>query len=181
MIWFRPAIRFSPFAVVLALAACSPGAEEDTPTPTPSPAEAPATAAPPGPDAETVGGDGSAIDLQVLTTEDLSAETLPGELTCSFSGADDQLLLLARGDVASGEPAVGVVKVSGYVERIAAPGGYDAMLDGANFAGRGKTVLVEVTGPAQGGGESPPRPGALTYQRADGASRLFQGLWTCGP
>ena len=111
----------------------------------------------------------------------LAAEPLAGELACSFSGGDDQLLLVARGNVASDDPAFGVVKVSGYVERVAAPGGFDAMLDGASFAGRGKTVVIAVTGPAEGGGESPPRPAPLTYRRADGASRVFQGLWTCGP
>lgn len=183
MIWSRPAARLSPLVAALALAACSPGAEDAAPAPNPTPVapvEAPAATSP-DPGSETVGGDGSAIELQALTAEDLSAENLPGELACSFSGPDDQLLLLARGQVASGEPAIGVVKVSGYVERVAAPGGYDAMLDGASFAGRGKTVEVEITGPAQGGGESPPRPGVLTYQRADGASRAFEGLWTCGP
>lgn len=183
MFWSSPVARLSPLVAALALAACSPGADEAAPAPTPppvTPVEAP-LAAPSAPASETVGGDGSAIDLQALTAEDLSAENLPGELACSFSGPEDQLLMIARGQVASGEPAVGVVKVSGYVERVAAPGGYDAMLDGGNFAGRGKTVRIEVTGPAQGGGESPPRPGALTYQRADGASRVFEGLWTCGP
>jgi hypothetical protein len=167
---------------VLALAACSPEPEEVAGPPASAP-EAPATPPPaaPEPDGQTVGGDGSAIDLQSLTSQDLAAETLSGELACNFASGDDRLLLVARGNVASDDPAFGVVKVSGYVERVAAPGGYDAMLDGGSFAGRGKTVVVEVTGPAQGGGESPPRPAALTYQRADGASRVFQGLWTCGP
>jgi len=41
--------------------------------------------------------------------------------------------------------------------------------------------VIADTGPAEGGAESPPRPATLTYQRADGASRVFQGLWTCGP
>ena len=105
-----------------------------------------------------MGGDGSAIDLQPLTAQDLAAETLAGELACSFSDGDDEVRLLARGNVASDDPAFGVVKVSGYVERVAAPGGFDGMLNGTSFAGRGKTVVIEVTGPAQGGGESPPRP-----------------------
>ncbi|MDP1874176.1 hypothetical protein [Phenylobacterium sp.] len=171
--------RLSPLLAALVLAACSRGAEEQ-PAPTPPPASE-ATAPSPDPIGGTVGGDGSAIELQVLTAEDLNAETLPGELACSFARADDGVLLLVRGDVASGEAAVGVVKVSGYVERVAAPGGFDAMLEGASFAGQGKTVAVEVTGQATGGGESPPRPATLTYQRADGASRVFDGLWTCGP
>lgn len=182
MTWSLRATRLSPLVAILALAACSPEPGEVAGPPASAP-EAPATPppAPPEPEGQTVGGDGSAIDLQTLTSQDLAAETLTGELACSFSGGDDQLLLVARGNVASDDPAFGVVKVSGYVERVAAPGGLDAMLDGASFAGRGKTVVIEVTGPAEGGGESPPRPATLTYQRADGASRVFQGLWTCGP
>jgi len=128
-----------------------------------------------------VGGDGSAIDLQPLTAQDLDAETLAGELACSFSGGDDEVLLLARGNVASDDPAFGVVKVSGYVERVAAPGGFDGMLNGTSFAGRGKTVEIAVTGDPVGGGESPPSPATLTYDRADGARRTFPGHWNCGP
>ena len=73
------------------------------------------------------------------------------------------------------------VKVGDYVERVGAPGGFDGILRGATFAGRGKTVVIEVTGAPIGSGESPPNPATLTYQRADGASRVFNGLWTCGP
>jgi len=170
---------------VLLLAACSPDPQEATappaeaPAPTTVPSSEPAST--PEPAGATVGGDGSAIDLQPLTPTDLAAETLSGELACNFSSPDDAVLLLARGNVASDEPAFGAVKVSGYVERVAAPGGFDGMLGGTSFAGRGKTVVIEVTGPAEGGGESPPRPATLTDQRADGASRVFQGLWTCGP
>jgi hypothetical protein len=73
------------------------------------------------------------------------------------------------------------VKVGDYVERVGAPGGFDGMLRGASFTGQGKTVVIEVTGDPIGSGESPPNPATLTYQRADGASRVFNGLWTCGP
>lgn len=186
MTWSLLATRLSPLMAILALAACSPEPREVAGPPASAPeapAPAPSREPAPSPEAggETVGGDGSAIDLQTLTSQDLDAEPLAGELACSFSGVDDSLLLVARGNVASDDPAFGAVKVSGYVERVAAPGGFDAMLDRASFAGRGKTVVIEVTGSAEGGGESPPRPATLTYQRADGASRVFQGLWTCGP
>jgi hypothetical protein len=184
MTWSPRALRLSPLVAALALAACSPGPAEDAPSQPPAPAR-PALSPDPAPTADppagTVGGDGSEINLQSLTAEDLNAEPLAGELACSFSGQDEAVLLLARGDVASDDPAFGAVKVSGYVERVAAPGGFDGMLNGTSFAGRGKTVEIEVTGPAQGGGESPPRPATLTSQRADGASRAFEGLWTCGP
>ena len=83
--------------------------------------------------------------------------------------------------MASDAPSRGVVKVGGYVEPVAAPGGFDAMLRGARFSGAGKVIRVELTGPAVGGGESPPNPATLTYQRADGAERTFAGQWQCGP
>lgn len=45
----------------------------------------------------------------------------------------------------------------------------------------GLELRVALTGPAQGEGESPPRPATLTADRADGARRVFAGLWQCGP
>jgi len=125
----------------------------------------------------TVGGDGSP-----LTAADIEGASLAGELACAFSTTPGGApLLLARGDVASDAPARGVVKVGDYVEPVAAPGGFDGMLRGAKFSGAGKVVLVEPTGPATTGGESPPRPATLTYHRADGARRTFAGQWQCGP
>ncbi|MDO8412104.1 MAG: hypothetical protein Q7S93_18785 [Phenylobacterium sp.] len=175
-----------PLLAALALAACSdPAGERGSP-------EAPASATPIAPDTgppasppattgETVGGDGSAIVLNGLTGDEVDSAGLSGELACAFVGEGDQILLHAKGVVASSEPAQGVVKVGDYVERVGAPGGFDGILRGATFAGRGKTVVIEVTGAPIGRGESPPNPATLTYQRADGASRVFNGLWTCGP
>lgn len=129
----------------------------------------------------TVGGDGSEVLLMPLTAADIESATLPGELACSFSAAGEGTLLLAKGDVASDAPSRGVVKVGDYVEAVAAPGGFDAMLHGVRFSGKGKTVTIALTGPAIGGGESPPSPATLTYDRADGARRVFAGTWQCGP
>lgn len=171
-----------PLIAALALAACSePASPPDVPASAAPAASQAAPAAAPAAAGETVGGDGSEIVLNALTSEDIEAETLPGELACSFTTSGDEALLLARGNVASSDPAVGVVKVGDYVERVAAPGGFDGMLGGTSFAGRGKTVVIEVTGEPVGGGESPPRPATLTYQRADGASRTIPGQWNCGP
>ncbi|MGJ4728312.1 hypothetical protein [Luteimonas sp. SDU101] len=128
----------------------------------------------------TAGGDGSAIQLDPLADRDLAQAGLTGELSCVFlheSGA----LLHAAGNVASDDPALGAVKVAGVVEHVRAPGGFDGILDGPDFTGRGLTIRIHVTGPAIGGGESPPRPANLTYLRADGASRNFDGHWQCGP
>ncbi|MDG2521902.1 hypothetical protein P7B02_10135 [Caulobacter segnis] len=161
----------APAAATLFLFACS------------APEERPAVP-PPAPVAQeaTVGGDGSAIQLNGLSSADVEANRLSGELGCSFAATGaSQPLLLAMGDVASKEAAQGLVKVGDYVERVAVPGGFDGMLKGAVFSGAGKTIRVTLTGPASGGGESPPSPATLTYDRADGASRTWVGSWTCGP
>lgn len=168
--------------LALALAACS-GPPADKPA---EPAAAPAPAAPPetpSPEpAATVGGDGSAITLNALSSADLQSAALQGELGCSFSTPTASPLLVAMGVVASKAAAHGVVKVGDYVERVAAPGGFDAMSKGVAFAGQGKTVTIARTGAAPvGGGESPGYPATLTYDRADGARLVLTGLWTCGP
>lgn len=136
-----------------------------------------------GGDAATRGGDGSAIVLAPLSGLEIEQAALAGELACSFSVAEAGRapLLFASGDVASSEPARGVVKVGDQVEMVAVPGGFDAMLRGARFSGAGKTVDIRLTGAASGGGESPARPASLTYLRADGAERTWTGWWQCGP
>ncbi|WP_299016734.1 hypothetical protein [uncultured Caulobacter sp.] len=164
----------------LTLAACSPRPAADKAEPAPA-APTPTPAAPPAAQSATVGGDGSPIQLSPLTAADREANPLEGELGCGFSAGDPEPLLIAMGVVGSRDPAFGLVKVGDYVERVAAPGGFDGMLKGATFSGRGKTVSIAVTGPARGGGESPPSPATLTYDRADGARRVIEGEWTCGP
>lgn len=128
----------------------------------------------------TVGGDGSQIRLLPLASSDLDANPLPGELACAFIDGG-QTLLLAHGDVASDEPARGLVRVGDYVETVATPGGFDAMLRGARFEGRGTVIVIAPTGPAVGRGESPPAPATLTFHRADGARLDVSGQWQCGP
>lgn len=130
---------------------------------------------------ETEGGDGSEIVLEALSQEDIEGADLSGELVCNFLEDGALPLLYATGIVASDEPAQGVVKVAGYVEPIRAPGGFEGITTDPTFTGQGKTIAIELTGPAEGDGESPPRPATLTYERADGASRTFEGLWQCGP
>ena len=157
--------------------------ETPTPAPVASPTPMPSPSASPSPlaaEGETVGGDGSEIRLSPLRAADLAGAELQGELACSFANSRDPLLL-AKGEVKSKERSQGLVKIGDYVERVGAPGGYDGMLRGASFGGRGTTVRIAVTGPATGGGESPGRPATLTFLRGDGASRTIRGTWTCGP
>tara|TARA_R110001606_G_scaffold399306_1_gene584300 strand:- start:27136 stop:27735 length:600 start_codon:yes stop_codon:yes gene_type:complete len=133
------------------------------------------------PVSQTRGGDGSEITLNALTEGDIGEAGLSGELGCQFTTAGAEVLLLAKGNVGSSDAARGVVKVSGYVERVSAPNGFDGITDSPTFSGKGKTVRIEITGEPDEGGESPPRPAALTYDRADGAQRTWQGEWRCGP
>jgi len=177
----------------LVLTACSQQKTEDQPAATPPPAVGDETRTPavtpavPAPVAATpaeggtIGGDGSQIQLSDITLADQQAHPLKGELSCHFRDKAGALLLVASGFSGVKEPGFGLVKVTGYVEQVVAPGGYDAMVNGTAFGGQGKTVTIAITGPATGGGESPPYPATLTYDRADGAKRVFAGTWTCGP
>lgn len=154
------------------MAGCSSSGADETVEPTAAPQAT----------GETVGGDGSQIQLDPLSASDVEEAGLSGELGCSFATEEGaEPLLLAFGDVGSSDPAQGVVKVAGYVERIAAPGGFDGMTENPTFSGKGKTILIAATGPATGGGESPAQPATLTYQRADGAALDLEGFWQCGP
>jgi hypothetical protein len=186
---FRASIRSAAILAILAVAACSgpTGAEDQAQTPSPAPAAAPPVpevppVTPPVTTGDTVGGDGSPILLTALSSADLEATKLSGELGCSFSSPTASPLLVAMGNVASQTPAQGVVKVLDSVERVTAPGGFNGMLKGTTFVGQGKTLVVALTGqPPVGGGESPAYPATLTYDRADGARRTIEGSWTCGP
>jgi len=163
--------------------AAAAAGEDVAPAPPPAP-ESPAAPAPPAAGAasgQTVGGDGSQIVLSPLSAAEVQAAGLPGELACTFVADEEGLLLVARGDVGTVEAARGVVKVGTVVETVAAPGGFNAMLRGTRFHGAGKTIEIVLTGPATGGGESPPSPARLAYDRADGARREFAGRWECGP
>ena len=178
-------------ALSLALAACSQPAETDkTATASYDGEVAPEDKAAKRPpaikpmDVPTRGGDGSPIELAALTEADVSGAKLKGELACSFVDADDegaQPILLAQGDVASEEPSRGIVKIADTIETVSANGGFDRLAKGTKFYAKGMELRVAPTGPAQGGGESPPRPATLTADRADGARRVFAGLWQCGP
>ncbi|MDO9369667.1 MAG: hypothetical protein Q7T68_13950 [Sphingopyxis sp.] len=178
-----------PFAsvsiIALFLAACSQPAQDKAAVTPEEAAKAAADAAPPPikpTDMPTRGGDGSPIELATLGEADLNGAKLAGELGCSFSAdATAQPLLIAKGNVASRDPARGIVKVGTAVEAISANGGFDAMAKGTKFFAKGLELRIALTGPAQGGGESPPRPATLTADRADGAQRVFAGLWQCGP
>ena len=187
MILSRPLV-LAPFtATMVLMAACSQPASNQPPTAKADEAADQNAASTPPPavkpvDIPTKGGDGSPVELAVLTEGDISEARLSGELGCSFAAdASTPPILMAMGNVGSNDPARGIVKVGDVVERVAAPGGFDGMVRGARFTGKGLQLLVAPTGVATAGGESPPVPATLTADRADGAVRVFAGLWQCGP
>ena len=122
------------------------------------------------------------LEMTALTKADLNSIKLKGELGCSFTvDRSAQPILVAQGDVGSEEPARGIVKVGDTIETIAASGGFDGMLGGATFRGKALELRVSLTGPAQGGGESPARAAKLTANRPNGEMSIYAGVWQCGP
>lgn len=182
-----PLVSAAMIAVVLA--ACSPPADQDAAKAPADSSKAVVDAGPPAikpADEPTRGGDGTPIDLAALADADLNGAALKGELGCSFAtAASAPPILVAKGDVGSQDPARGIVKIGDTIASIAAPGGYDAIADGANFFADGLQLRIALTGAATGAApgatESPPRPATLTLNRADGARRVIAGLWQCGP
>lgn len=164
----------------LLLMACNPMPGNEAPADETSASASPLSSAPPATGPLTTGGDGSAVRFEALSAADLDSAALPGELACSFATVEVSPLLLARGNVAN-EPSRAVMKVGGHVETLSAPGGFNAMVRGPTLTGKGHTVRINLSGPATGEGESPPRPATLTYDRADGAQVVLEGDWTCGP
>lgn len=167
--------------LALTVAGCSKEKEPEPAAKDTAASQPAATTPPTAPESPTIGGDGSQIVLSTLSSDEIRKTELPGELGCGFSDTTGAVLLIAMGDAASKGPASGIVKVADSVERIAAPGGFDAMVKGVTFTGAGKTVRIELTGSPIDNSESPPIPAELIYQRADGAERTYAGRWSCGP
>jgi hypothetical protein len=160
-------------AAALTLVACSDPKPPEKPA---TPPDAPTPATPPAQPADQ-------IELSGLTLADRQANPLGGEIGCFFNVDGPDPFLIAYGSPGLPDPARGLVKVGGKIELISDPSGFDTMVDGAIFKGASKAnVAVQVTGPATGGGESPPSPATLTYTRSGGGlSRVYVGTWTCGP
>jgi hypothetical protein len=89
--------------------------------------------------------------------------------------------LIAAGNVASKVPAEAIVKVDGALTRVSSPGGFNGIVKGATFTGGGHTLRIALTGPATGGGESPPRPAMLRHERDGSTLSSVAGEWVCGP
>ncbi|MGC1269355.1 MAG: hypothetical protein WA842_02030 [Croceibacterium sp.] len=154
--------------LLLPLAACDAGT---TPAAAPSKSGAAAPAVP---------------VVAPLLPEQIATAELGGELGCAFATADlSGPLLVASGMVSDPEgTAQALAGGDGLALRMEAVerGGFDGMINGAEFAAKGFRYAVKLTGePAPQGGESPPRPAQLTVTAPWGAQKVLPGEWTCGP
>jgi hypothetical protein len=154
--------------LILALAACSPGGEEEE-------TQAPAA----------TGSTAPAAPRAALTAEDIEGAQLAGELTCAFSERGMRApLLAASADVDDAAHAEGVLKLGPSAVRLEsdAAGGFNALVNGARFTSGDLTANVVVTSSEPlGEGESPPLAAVLELgSEALGAQRI-EGEWTCGP
>ncbi|KCZ55393.1 hypothetical protein HY29_12720 [Hyphomonas beringensis] len=133
---------------------------------------------------ETIGGDGSNIQLLPITADtDLDVE---GELGCSFqTEPDNALLFVAKANVGDEFRPRGGINNNGYAETLTGveTGGFSALeTEGGKFGGKGMTLtLTPNEKRVNDGTETVSHSADLLVQRADGAERTYQGVWTCGP
>ena len=175
-----PIVPAAAFALLM-LAACG---EPPAPPQEPEPAPAAETSPPPAGPAPggTMGGDGPQIELIALTERDLAGK-LPQELACSFSYDDSGAILIAKGNVDKTERSQAVISNGGVVEDLQSTttGGYDGMVEGVTFGGKGMTIAIAKLDRQETGNEQVAHTATLTARRADGAERVYPGTWTCGP
>ncbi len=132
--------------------------------------EAPPPAAPPAP-----------FSLEAMGQNDIQGQ-LTGELGCSFTVADD-VLVVAMGNVDPNATSEALAKRAGVTSELqaTATGGYDGMVEGASFTGDGLTLAIETVQRSETGNEQVAYNARLTATQNDGASRSYDGMWTCGP
>jgi len=132
--------------------------------------ETPPPAAPPAPFA-----------LQAIGQNDIQGQ-LTGELGCSFTVADE-VLVVAMGNVDPNATSEALAKRAGATSelRATATGGYDGMVEGASFTGDGLTLAIETVQRSETGNEQVAYNARLTATQNDGATRTYDGMWTCGP
>ena len=136
-------------------------------------------------DIGVTGSDAALSTLQPVTED--NASTLEGELGCAFQTADDgNTILVARADVAQDDRPTAVINNDGFGVQLYGqqPGGFDGLETTAGtFAGEGVVVVVELGDATLDGSETEAssRAATMTVNRSDGATRSYDGDWTCGP
>lgn len=184
----------------LLMAACSPpeGADQSADPSTAEPAIADAQDAGTGdngdvllPDdtqetsTDPLGSEAAAITLEPLREQDV--EGLRGELACAFNASDSgETLLVARADVSEDSRAMAAVNNNGFGQQLFGEqlGGFSQIEPtGGTFAGEGLVIVIDLGADALDGPETEQteQSATMTVNRADGATRAYDGLWVCGP
>ncbi|QYJ02234.1 hypothetical protein KUV46_07565 [Thalassovita mediterranea] len=136
-------------------------------------------------DLGVTGSDATLTSLQPISMQ--GADMLDGELRCSFQTADSgEPLLIAAADVDPDGRATAAINNDGadlqlYGEQL---GGFSGLEeDGGTFAGEGMVIVVELGDATLDGSqtEQTSQAATMTVNRADGATRTFDGEWVCGP
>ena len=168
-------------AAALALAACS-GSESEAPAAPPGDE----ITAPPAPStpSPTVPEQAPPV-LEPMVYEEYTSLIEPG-LGCSFSTADERLLLVSTAPMDESAIAEAVVKRDGktMVLRAQDAGGYDALVNGATFAGEGALSARVERLPGEGTPgeiETTSWPATLTVMAHGETGTVYpEGKWNCG-
>lgn len=136
-------------------------------------------------DLSVTGSDATLTSLQPVSMQ--GADMLDGELRCSFQASDSgEPLLIAAADVNPDGRATAAINNDGadlqlYGEQL---GGFSGLEeDGGTFAGEGMVIVVGLGAAALDGlqTEQTSKAATMTINRADGATRTFDGKWVCRP
>ena len=162
-----PAMKRPIIGLVLALAACSPAADEEKK------------------DAAAVPEATVAAPRPALMAGDVEGAQLAGELSCAFTERGMRApLLVASADVDDAARPQGVLKLGSSTLRLksAGAGGFNAMVRGASFSSGDLTAKVTVTSDKPlDDSEAPPLAAVLEMGSAALGMQRIEGEWTCGP
>lgn len=105
-----------------------------------------------------------------------------GELRCAFAGPRGATLLLAAADVGRRARPTAAIRFGHAPMRLlgTATGGFGALSRGSGFRGAGVAATVTRGARIATGSEEARHRATLRVTRG-GASRLYRGVWTCGP
>ena len=122
-----------------------------------------------------------APDLQPLTGA-AAARLVDGALRCVFADRVGTTLLLAAADVRSRARPTAAVRFHLLPLRLigSGTGGFDALVRGGTFRGAGTTATI-TRGPRLATGTEETRHRATVRVSRGGGTRVYRGVWSCGP
>lgn len=150
----------------------------------PDDATVPAAEKKPAEETATIGGDGSEITLNEIRVED--AQSIEGELGCGFKTPAGATILVAKSNVADDARPRAAINHNGYSEILVSTseGGFNRLeREPGEFGGKGLTITIELGDESltAANTEQTSKFASMDVQRGDGASRVYDGEWICGP